>query len=86
MLTAFSLEAKPKAKRVVMIALDGISVEGLLKAKTPHIDALLKDGSLSLTTRDVMPSVTLPNWTSIMTGSGPEQHGDRKSTRLNSSH
>ena len=75
MLTAFSLEAKPKAKRVVMIALDGISVEGLLKAKTPHIDALLKDGSLSLTTRDVMPSVTLPNWTSIMTGSGPEQHG-----------
>ena len=26
-------------------------------------------------TRNVMPSVTLPNWTSHLTGSGPEQHG-----------
>lgn len=65
----------PKAKRVVMIALDGISVEGYLKAKTPHIDALVADGALSLETRVVMPSVTLPNWTSHLTGSGPEQHG-----------
>ena len=67
--------AAPKAKRVVMIALDGISIEGFQKAKTPHIDALLAEGSLSLKTRVVMPSVTLPNWTSHLTGSGPEQHG-----------
>ncbi|MEY8588355.1 alkaline phosphatase family protein [Phocaeicola sartorii] len=65
----------PKAKRVVMIALDGISVEGFQKAKTPHLDALLKEGALSVQTRVVMPSVTLPNWTSHLTGSGPEQHG-----------
>lgn len=64
-----------KAKRVVMIALDGISVEGYLKAKTPNIDALVAEGAISLETRVVMPSVTLPNWTSILTGSGPEQHG-----------
>ncbi len=65
----------PKAKRVVMIALDGISVEGYLKANTPNIDALVAEGVLSLETRTVMPSVTLPNWTSVLTGSGPEQHG-----------
>ncbi|NCC09150.1 MAG: nucleotide pyrophosphatase [Bacteroidia bacterium] len=68
-------QARPRAKRVVMIALDGISVEGFTKAKTPHLDALLKEGALSLHTRVVMPSVTLPNWTSHLTGSGPEQHG-----------
>lgn len=62
-------------KRVVIIALDGISVEGFKTAETPNIDALLSDGVLSLDTRVVMPSVTLPNWTSHLTGSGPEQHG-----------
>ena len=58
-----------------MIALDGISVPGFEKARTPNLDALLAEGVLSLTTRVVMPSVTLPNWTSHLTGSGPEQHG-----------
>ena len=65
----------PRAKRIVLISLDGICVEGYLKAKTPHLDALMGEGSLSLETRVVMPSVTLPNWTSHLTGSGPEQHG-----------
>lgn len=70
-----TLYARAKAKRVVMIALDGISVAGLSKAHTPHIDSLMSSGTLSMDTRVVMPSVTLPNWTSHLTGSGPEQHG-----------
>lgn len=64
-----------KAKRIVLISLDGISVEGFKQAKTPNLDSLLANGVLSLNTRVVMPSVTLPNWTSHLTGSGPEQHG-----------
>lgn len=71
-LTGFSA---PKAKRVVLIALDGISVEAFQKAKIPNLNALLKEGVLSTQTRVVMPSVALPNWTSHLTGSGPEQHG-----------
>ncbi|NQD69347.1 sulfatase-like hydrolase/transferase [Sphingobacterium shayense] len=63
------------SKRVIMIALDGISVAGFEQAHTPHLDALFAEGALSKTTRVVMPSVTLPNWTSHLTGSGPEQHG-----------
>lgn len=64
-----------KSKRVVLISLDGICVAGFQQAKTPHLDALLAQGALSQQTRVVMPSVTLPNWTSHLTGSGPEQHG-----------
>lgn len=63
------------AKRMVLISLDGICVEGYLKAHTPNLDTLMAEGALSLDTRVVMPSVTLPNWTSHLTGSGPEQHG-----------
>ncbi|MEH6305406.1 alkaline phosphatase family protein [Olivibacter sp. CPCC 100613] len=67
---------KPKkATRVILIGLDGFSVAGFKQVKHPHLDALLKTGVLSLNTRTVMPSVTMPNWTSHLTGSGPEQHG-----------
>lgn len=66
---------RKKSRRVVLLSLDGICVAGFQQAKTPNLDALLAKGVLSLDTRVVMPSVTLPNWTSHLTGSGPEQHG-----------
>ncbi len=80
-LTAFADPLLPKkrkispTRRVVLIGLDGICVAGFQEARTPHLDAWLSEGVLSLQTRVVMPSVTLPNWTSHLTGSGPEQHG-----------
>lgn len=64
-----------RTRRLILIALDGISVEGFNVAKHPNLDQLIAEGVLSLDTRVVMPSVTLPNWTSHLTGSGPEQHG-----------
>lgn len=63
------------AQRVVIIGLDGLSVEGFHTAKTPNLDKLFSKGALSINTRAVMPSVTLPNWTSHLTSGGPEQHG-----------
>lgn len=62
-------------QRVVIIGLDGFGSEGFKAAKHPNLDQLLSEGTYSLTTRSVMPSVTLPNWTSHLTGSGPEEHG-----------
>lgn len=73
--SATSLMARSRAKRVILISLDGISIQGFKQAQTPHLDSLLSQGALSLNTRAVMPSITLPNWTSHLTGSGPEQHG-----------
>ena len=63
------------AKRVIMISLDGVCVEGFQKAHAPSLKRMMSQGAFSLDTRVVMPSVTLPNWTSHLTGSGPEQHG-----------
>ncbi|MFT4018003.1 MAG: alkaline phosphatase family protein [Agriterribacter sp.] len=62
-------------KRVIIIGLDGFGSEGFNGSKHPNLDQLLTEGTYSLTTRPVMPSVTLPNWTSHLTGSGPEEHG-----------
>lgn len=63
------------AKRVIMISMDGICVEGFQKEHAPSLKGMMSQGAFSLDTRVVMPSVTLPNWTSHLTGSGPEQHG-----------
>ena len=66
---------KIKAKRVIITTFDGIRVDGLAQAHTPAIDSLIASGSASFTTRDVMPSITLPNYTSHLCGAGPEVHG-----------
>lgn len=63
------------AKRVIIFTFDGIRVDGLKTASTPTIDALISTGAASFATRDVMPSVTLPNYTSHLLGAGPEVHG-----------
>lgn len=77
-LICFSLSflfAQAQSKKVVIIGLDGLSVEGFKTAKHPNLDKLISDGVISFHTRSVMPSVTLPNWTSHLTSGGPEQHG-----------
>lgn len=63
------------AQRVIIIGLDGFSAEGFRKIPHPNIDKLFSKGLISLDTRPVMPSVTLPNWTSHLSGAGPEEHG-----------
>lgn len=80
--TPLNAVAKPRqsrgkklAKRVLIVTFDGIRVDGLAQAKTPNIDALIAEGAASMATRDVMPSVTLPNYTSHLLGAGPEVHG-----------
>ena len=65
----------PKAKRVIIFTFDGVRPDGLAQAKTPNIDSLIANGSASFTTRVVMPSITMPNYTSHLCGAGPEVHG-----------
>jgi predicted AlkP superfamily pyrophosphatase or phosphodiesterase len=74
-LTYSTVIAQNKPTRVLILGLDGFSAEGFKAAKHPNLDKMIADGVLSLTTRPVMPSITLPNWTSHLTGSGPEEHG-----------
>lgn len=74
-----ALAGKPKklkkAKRVIIFTFDGIRVDAFKSARTPNLDELVANGSASFATRDVMPSVTLPNYTSHLLGAGPEVHG-----------
>ncbi len=66
----------PKAiKRVVVIGVDGMSVPGLLKGNTPNFDKFMAEGAYSLHARDILPTVSSPNWEAMLTGSNAAQTG-----------
>jgi len=62
-------------KHVILIGIDGVSAEAFQYASTPVINRLISQGAISLKTRGVMPTVSAPNWATILSGAGPEQHG-----------
>ena len=75
---AFSFGA-PKPKRVVLIGVDGMGSAGIgeaLKAgRAPNVQRLIDRGSWNPTGRGIIPTVSSPNWASILMGAGPERHG-----------
>ena len=62
-------------KHVVIIGCDGMSPDGIQKAETPNMDALMRRGAYTMHARAVMPTSSSPNWASMLMGAGPEQHG-----------
>ncbi|MBI4602145.1 MAG: alkaline phosphatase [Planctomycetes bacterium] len=67
--------AAPLAEHVLVIGVDGLSPDGIVKARTPIIDALAARGAHTFHARGVMPTESSPNWASMIMGAGPEQHG-----------
>jgi predicted AlkP superfamily pyrophosphatase or phosphodiesterase len=63
------------ARHVVIIGVDGLSPDGIQKAPTPVLHGMMKSGASTLHARAVMPTVSSPNWASMIMGAGPEQHG-----------
>lgn len=64
-----------KADHVIIIVLDGFGSEALQHTHTPNINNLIEEGFLALKCRSVIPSVSAPNYVSMLTGAGPMQHG-----------
>src|SRR5215475_12912326 len=69
------LSAAPAADHVVVLGFDGMSPNGVELAATPVIHELMKRGAFTMHARGVMPTVSSPNWASMIMGAGPEEHG-----------
>ncbi|MFN3228226.1 MAG: alkaline phosphatase family protein [Asticcacaulis sp.] len=63
------------ARHVIIIGVDGLSTDGVRKAKMPVLRDMMAKGSTSLYARGVMPTSSSSNWASMINGAGPEQHG-----------
>ncbi|MFV0546996.1 MAG: alkaline phosphatase [Bacteroides sp.] len=68
-------QAKPKAKHVILIGLDGWGSYSVEKADMPNVRQLMNQGAYTLTKRSVLPSSSAVNWASMFMGAGPELHG-----------
>jgi len=61
--------------KVVVFGIDGVRLDTLSQANTPHLDAIAADGFLTKTRiRDVNPTISGPCWATIATGVHSDQH------------
>jgi predicted AlkP superfamily pyrophosphatase or phosphodiesterase len=73
--------AEPAAARpVLMISIDGLRPGDVLEAdkrglKVPNLRRFLAEGSHASAVRGVLPSVTYPSHTTLLTGASPARHG-----------
>jgi hypothetical protein len=61
--------------RVIVIGVDGLSIDGITKASTPRLHELMGRAAWTLAARGVIPTLSSPNWVSIIGGAPPELHG-----------
>ncbi len=61
--------------RVLIISVDGLRPDLLLRAKTPYIHELFEGGCYSFWARTVPHAITLPSHVSMLTGVPPRKHG-----------
>ena len=64
-----------KVKHVIVIGVDAMSPNGIINAETPVMDDMMANGAYTLNARGVLPTSSSTNWASMVSGSGPEQHG-----------
>jgi len=68
-------ETPSYADNVVIIMVDGLRPDALKQAKAPAMEGLIKRGSFTMKAQTVTPSLTLPAFTSMLTGLPVEAHG-----------
>jgi len=76
----FSIKASCEhtAKYALVITIDGLRPDAILKADAPNLKALIRKSSFTLTAKTVDPPETLPSLMSLITGLVPEKHGTYK--------
>lgn len=60
---------------VLLIGIDGLTTRALGLGNTPNIDFLADEGAQAIKAQAVMPTMSSPNWASLLMGAGPESHG-----------
>src|SRR5690242_6521552 len=65
----------PQVDHVVIISIDGLRPDVLLRARAPALHSLYESGAFSFWAQTIPVAITLPSHTSMLTGVGVERHG-----------
>src|SRR6266540_1672488 len=79
-LAALAGAAAAQQRAVALISIDGMRPDHVLEAdrhglKIPNLRRMLRDGAHATAMRGVMPTVTYPTHTTMLTGVWPDKHG-----------
>ena len=85
LLAADALPGQATHTPVVLISIDGLKPEYVLEAdahglKIPNLRRFLREGTYSTGVRGVVPTVTYPSHTTLVTGASPAKHGIHANT------
>jgi hypothetical protein len=72
----------PAIKRALIVSIDGLRSDALLRADAPTLRGLMAHGSFTLWARTTAVAVTLPSHVSMLTGVPPGKHGIEWNTVL----
>src|SRR5688572_31117328 len=67
--------APVRPRRVLVISVDGLRPDLLLRSDTPNMHRLFRSGCYTFWARTVPQGITLPSHTSMLTGVTPRRHG-----------
>jgi len=67
--------ATPFPRQVVIVSIDGLRPDAVLKGESPNIQALAARGAYTWEAKTILPSNTLPSHVSMLTAFPPEVHG-----------
>jgi predicted AlkP superfamily pyrophosphatase or phosphodiesterase len=65
----------PTGVHAVLISLDGLAPRAVNVTNSPTLVRMAKEGAATLQAQTVLPTLTLPSHTSMMTGLTPDRHG-----------
>lgn len=79
-LFGFVLATAASANPVLLVSIDGLRPGDVIEAekrglKIPHLRRFVTQGSYATGVRGVLPSVTYPSHTTLLTGTSPGRHG-----------
>lgn len=67
--------ARQEAGRMLVISVDGLRPDLMLRAKAPHLRGLMETGAFTVYAQTTDVALTLPSHTSMLTGLTPDRHG-----------
>ena len=71
---ALTVFAAPRAEHVFIISIDGGNPDVIQRSEMPVLKKLVKEGAHTWVAETIVPSLTLPAHTSMLTGVGADKH------------
>lgn len=63
------------SQHVVIVSIDGLRPDAIARARAPTLQRLAREGRATIDALTILPSLTLPSHSSMLTGVQPDVHG-----------